>query len=218
MLSKLRTKMTEERGDSIVLLIYVPLKKYNTQGLICTILAHNKEKRLCLTWPGRKGDSGETFCMQCAWQPGCRVKLLNKTKVALGALFMHVCGCKVCACICSHVSLHTHIPVCMNTQVCLWCISDAQLRRDEFQMTENTTTTVSWIIFLETVHIFCFESYSAIIINLSWMQNFIVWVHIFSLPSMVSEGARSCTAACHPRLEFLFFGFLSKSTKKDRQR
>lgn len=125
-----------------------------------------------LTWPGRKDDSGETFCMQCAWQPGCRVKLLNKTRVALGALFMYVCGCKVCACICSHVSLHTHIPVCMNTQVCLWCFSDAQLRRDEFQMTENTTTTVSWIIFLETVHIFCFESYSAIIINLTWMQNF----------------------------------------------
>lgn len=36
MLSKLRTKMTEERGESIVPLNHVPLKKYNAQGLICT--------------------------------------------------------------------------------------------------------------------------------------------------------------------------------------
>lgn len=42
MLSKLRTKMTGERGESIVLLIHVPLKKHNAQGPICTVFAHNR--------------------------------------------------------------------------------------------------------------------------------------------------------------------------------
>lgn len=41
--------MTEERGERIVHLIPVSLKQYNSQGLICTILAHNRGRlALCM--------------------------------------------------------------------------------------------------------------------------------------------------------------------------
>lgn len=43
MLSKLRTKMTEERGESVLLLIHVSLKKYPAQGLIGTAVVTQHE-------------------------------------------------------------------------------------------------------------------------------------------------------------------------------
>lgn len=65
MLSKLRTKMTEERGESIVHLTHVPLKKYNAQGLICTILAHHRRRMVMCMLTASVDLVGKMMVMKC---------------------------------------------------------------------------------------------------------------------------------------------------------
>lgn len=163
MLSKLRTKMTEERGESTAPHIHVPLKKYNAQGLICTVLAHIKRRMVrrrvtasddlvrrmivmkhfaCSAfYPPRWLDLPESLEKQ---QHGCRVRFL----FLYDWLEKYESLLKLCVwlCLCAAVGVWLSLWVYLNTHSCVhlyvWCLCDVQLHRDEFQVTENVSVTV----------------------------------------------------------------------------
>lgn len=188
--SKLRTKTTEERGESIVLPARASLKKtqcsrthlYNisTQQrklLMCTRTALDEDLLAGAIFP-RSPEAMVTWMLNFTLVlAGCFNKMKKEKEkcVTVGV------GMFRWLCLPSHT--YTHAPVCVFAQVFVWCLgwfaAPQRWIHKDGKKKKKTPATVSRIIFLGTRHIF-------LLWKLCCYQYKIEWKHCLSSQSQLS--------------------------------